>query len=87
MDPVVHDTLIVSDLHLGSEISRARDALRLLRRERFRRLILLGDIFSDLNFRRDYGNMSIAPIFVRRLKRWNSRGHSGIPRSSGRGDH
>jgi UDP-2,3-diacylglucosamine pyrophosphatase LpxH len=52
MGPAIHDTLIVSDLHLGSEISRARDATRLLRRERFRRLILLGDIFSDLNFRR-----------------------------------
>ena len=46
------DTLILSDLHLGSEVSRARDALRLLRASRFRRLILLGDIFCDLNFRR-----------------------------------
>jgi UDP-2,3-diacylglucosamine pyrophosphatase LpxH len=47
-----HDTLILSDLHLGSEISRAADAMRMLRRNRFRRLILLGDIFADLNFRR-----------------------------------
>jgi UDP-2,3-diacylglucosamine pyrophosphatase LpxH len=46
------DTLILSDLHLGSEISRAKDALNLLRTVRFKRLILLGDIFSDLNFRR-----------------------------------
>jgi len=48
----VYDTLILSDLHLGSEVSRAEDALRMLRANRFRRLILLGDIFSDLNFGR-----------------------------------
>jgi UDP-2,3-diacylglucosamine pyrophosphatase LpxH len=48
----VYDTLIVSDLHLGSEVSRARDAKCMLRQNRFRRLILLGDIFSDLNFGR-----------------------------------
>lgn len=46
------DTLILSDLHLGSEMSRARDALRLLERHYFERLILLGDIFCDLNFGR-----------------------------------
>jgi UDP-2,3-diacylglucosamine pyrophosphatase LpxH len=48
----VFDTLILSDVHLGSEISRARDALDLLKSTTFRRLILLGDIFNDLNFRR-----------------------------------
>jgi len=52
MDPPVYDTLILSDLHLGSETSRAGDALRLLKENRFRRLILLGDIFADLNFGR-----------------------------------
>ena len=46
------DTLILSDVHLGSEISRASDGLALLRSMRFRRLILLGDMFNDLNFRR-----------------------------------
>ena len=46
------DTLILSDVHLGSEMSRAEDALALLRSVRFKRLILLGDIFHDLNFRR-----------------------------------
>jgi hypothetical protein len=49
---VVCDTLILSDLHLGSEISRSAEALELLQSARFRRLILLGDIFADLNFRR-----------------------------------
>jgi len=52
MDPPVFDTLILSDLHLGAETSRAGDALRVLKENRFRRLILLGDIFADLNFRR-----------------------------------
>lgn len=46
------DTVILSDLHLGSEVSRAADALRLLKDISFKRLILLGDIFSDLNFGR-----------------------------------
>src|SRR5258705_936610 len=52
MSPAVYDTVILSDLHLGSEISRAEQATRMLRENRFRRLILLGDIFSDLNFGR-----------------------------------
>ena len=47
-----YDTLILSDLHLGADMSRARDALRVLRKNRYRRLILLGDIFADLNFGR-----------------------------------
>jgi UDP-2,3-diacylglucosamine pyrophosphatase LpxH len=48
----VMDTLILSDVHLGSEVSRAREATELLSGMNFRRLVLLGDIFSDLNFRR-----------------------------------
>src|SRR5271166_5315018 len=52
MDPPVYDTLILSDLHLGSDCSRAEEATRVLKGNSFRRLILLGDIFADLNFRR-----------------------------------
>ena len=52
MSSAVYDTLILSDLHLGSEISRAQDATRMLKENSFRRLVLLGDIFSDLNFGR-----------------------------------
>ena len=52
MDPPVYDTLILSDVHLGAETSRAREATSLLKNSRFRRLILLGDIFADLNFGR-----------------------------------
>ena len=47
-----YDVVILSDLHLGSEVSRAHEALHLLRALQFRRLVLLGDIFCDLNFRR-----------------------------------
>jgi UDP-2,3-diacylglucosamine pyrophosphatase LpxH len=46
------DTLIISDLHLGSETSRAEDALEMLKHMRFNQLILLGDIFCDLDFAR-----------------------------------
>ena len=52
MDTVIADTILVSDLHLGSETSRAREATLFLRAAMFNRLILLGDIFCDLNFRR-----------------------------------
>ncbi len=48
----VYDTVIISDLHLGSEVSRAGDALDFLKSAVFRRLVLLGDMFADLNFRR-----------------------------------
>jgi UDP-2,3-diacylglucosamine pyrophosphatase LpxH len=52
MDLPVYNTLILSDLHLGAATSRAREATRVLKENVFRRLILLGDIFADLNFAR-----------------------------------
>jgi UDP-2,3-diacylglucosamine pyrophosphatase LpxH len=52
MGKPAYDTVILSDLHLGSETSNARDALGAIQAITFRRLILLGDIFCDLNFRR-----------------------------------
>ena len=52
MDPPVYDTLILSDVHLGADTSHAREATCVLKENHFRRLILLGDIFADLNFRR-----------------------------------
>jgi len=52
MDLAGYNTLILSDLHLGAETSRAREATRVLKENRFQRLILLGDIFADLNFAR-----------------------------------
>jgi len=52
MDLPVYNTLILSDLHLGAETSHAREAMLVLKHSRFQRLILLGDIFADLNFAR-----------------------------------
>jgi UDP-2,3-diacylglucosamine pyrophosphatase LpxH len=52
MQEKYYDTVLISDLHLGSEVSRAADALEFLQQTRFRRLILVGDMFADLNFRR-----------------------------------
>src|SRR6267154_1512991 len=52
MDPPAYNTLILSDLHLGAETSHAPEATRVLKQNQFRRLILLGDIFADLNFAR-----------------------------------
>src|SRR6201988_1231871 len=52
MDPQAYNTLILSDLHLGSDTSHAREATQLLTTTSFARLILLGDIFADLNFAR-----------------------------------
>ncbi len=50
------DTVIVSDIHLGSNVSRARRLMELLQSMRYRRLILNGDVFDDLNFRRLSGD-------------------------------
>lgn len=46
------DTIIVSDIHLGSDVSRCHRLVQLLKAYRFRRLILNGDVFDDLNFKR-----------------------------------
>ena len=46
------DTLLISDIHLGSPVSRAKAVLANLKRYHFRRLIILGDLFDDLNFTR-----------------------------------
>src|SRR5437588_3013742 len=52
MDPPAYNTLVLSDLHLGAETSHAREATCVLKQNQLRRLILLGDIFADLNFAR-----------------------------------
>ncbi|HET9406389.1 MAG TPA: UDP-2,3-diacylglucosamine diphosphatase [Candidatus Sulfotelmatobacter sp.] len=52
MDQLSYNTLILSDLHLGAATSRAWEATQVLKQNRFQRLILLGDIFADLNFAR-----------------------------------
>lgn len=52
MTKEIIDTLIISDVHLGSIVSRAKEALETIKNYSFKRLILLGDIFDDLNFER-----------------------------------
>jgi len=46
------DTLIVSDVHLGSNVSRPDALLETLKQHTFRQLILLGDILDDVDFHR-----------------------------------
>jgi UDP-2,3-diacylglucosamine pyrophosphatase LpxH len=48
----VTDTLVLSDLHLGSEVCRARELVKLIKGIQFRRLIILGDAFDDTRFHR-----------------------------------
>lgn len=48
----IYNTIIVSDVHLGNKMSRAKELLEFLKSVDFIRLILLGDIFQDLNFSR-----------------------------------
>ena len=43
------DTLILSDIHFGSELCNAELLLEVLSRFKFKRLILNGDIFDHLN--------------------------------------
>jgi len=45
-------TLIISDLHLGSSVSRSKNAIDFLKKTKFKKLILLGDIFESLNFQK-----------------------------------
>jgi UDP-2,3-diacylglucosamine pyrophosphatase LpxH len=46
------DTIVVSDVHLGSRVSRPDALRRVLKQHSFRRLILNGDIFDDMNIHR-----------------------------------
>jgi len=46
------DTIIISDVHLGSEVARPKQIVEMLSQYTFNRLILLGDIFDNLNFAR-----------------------------------
>ena len=46
------DTLIASDIHLGSGVSRSDVLIETLKEYEYKKLILLGDIFDDLNFSR-----------------------------------
>ena len=61
------DTLIVSDVHLGTRVSRADALLATLKHSTFNRLILLGDIFDDLNFAKLHPNHWSLLSYVQKL--------------------
>ena len=45
-------TLVVSDIHIGSPVSRAEALVETLKQWEFKVLVILGDLFNDLNFTR-----------------------------------
>lgn len=46
------DTIVISDIHLGSDVSRSKELRKALKKwYPFKRLIILGDLFEDLNFK------------------------------------
>lgn len=65
--PTKIDTIIISDIHLGSDVARSKELLDVLRQYSFRRLILNGDIFDDLNFKRLQKNDWRFLSYIRRL--------------------
>jgi len=46
------DTIVISDLHLGHRFSRSRELLVFLNTAHFKRLIINGDVFDDINMKR-----------------------------------
>ncbi|GBD91766.1 phosphodiesterase [bacterium BMS3Abin04] len=46
------NTIIISDIHLGSKLSRVNSLLQLFKKIEFDRLIINGDIFDSINMRR-----------------------------------
>lgn len=46
------DILILSDIHLGSKLCRSAKVLKTLSKYEFKKLLLVGDIFDGLNFKR-----------------------------------
>jgi len=67
------DTLIISDIHLGSKVSRAHEALVMLKKYSCNRLILLGDIFDDLNFERLNTDHWAFISYIRELSNQNQK--------------
>ncbi len=61
------DTVIISDVHLGSEVARSKALLETLKAYSFRRLILNGDVFDDLNFKRLDKNDWNVLSYIRKL--------------------
>jgi len=50
--PIDYDSIIISDIHLGSPMCQAKELTEFLMKIRVKQLILAGDIFDDLKFNR-----------------------------------
>ncbi len=73
-------TLIISDIHLGSSVSRSKAVYKFLENFKFKKLILLGDIFESLNFngleKDDWKFLSLLSEFSKHKKiRWIEGNH------------
>ena len=64
------DTLILSDIHFGSELCNAELLFEVMCKFKFRRLILNGDIFDHLNLNSKK---------KRELKRWRAAARKKAP--------
>lgn len=78
------DTLIISDIHLGSSATRTKHLLEMLDQYNFNRLIINGDIFDDLNFKRLHSNHWDVLSRFRTITRekeviWINGNHDGHP--------
>lgn len=49
---IEYDTIVISDIHLGSPLCQAKELSEFLKHIRVKQLILAGDIFDDLKFNR-----------------------------------
>lgn len=76
------DTLIVSDIHLGSDLCRAEKLIETIKKYNFKRLILNGDIFDNLNFKRLHTEHWALLTYIRKISKksevvWIIGNHDG----------
>ena len=65
------DTLIISDIHLGSDLCRAKELINIIKKYNFKRLILNGDIFDSLNLKRLHTEHWALLTFIRKISKKN----------------
>jgi UDP-2,3-diacylglucosamine pyrophosphatase LpxH len=46
------DTILISDIHLGSDLARPRDLINILHSHLYVQLVIVGDLFDDMNLER-----------------------------------
>lgn len=46
------NTILISDIHLGSDLARSRDLIDTLRSHFYDQLVIVGDLFDDMNLER-----------------------------------